>query len=254
MEGGRWSVSLCANHGDAPPGDIDGFMAFVRSFRMLTIYNAIRGAKRIGDIARFIYPFAEAKTVLEGCAEIGRSDPEEPTSQVGFAGGPDGAPMVMVVPTWCGFPEEAKARLAPFFQLGTVQMSTVETTPYGKSLTVFDKFLVYGQRYLIETCWLPALDSRASTLSPERWRPSSRLAAPSSPTSLKAPLRVCRRERPPSACVGIICWSKLSRGSPISPTAPRSSDIGSGHGPRARPSTQSPYPVDIRICLPATKT
>jgi hypothetical protein len=68
--------------------------------------------------------------------------------------------MVMVVPTWCGPPEEGELRLAPFFQLGTVLMSTVETTPYGASLTVFDKFLVYAQRYLIETCWLPALDSR----------------------------------------------------------------------------------------------
>ena len=56
MEGRRWSVSLCANHGDAPPGDIDGFMAFAKSFRMPTIYNAIRGAKRVGDIARFGMP------------------------------------------------------------------------------------------------------------------------------------------------------------------------------------------------------
>jgi hypothetical protein len=68
--------------------------------------------------------------------------------------------MVMVVPTWCGPPEEGEARLTPFFQLGTVLMSSVETTPHWASLAVFDKFLVYGQRYLIETCWLPALDSR----------------------------------------------------------------------------------------------
>jgi FAD/FMN-containing dehydrogenase len=107
-----------------------------------------------------IYPFAEAKAVIEGCAEICRFGPEELTAPVGFAGGPDGAPMIMVIPTWCGPPEQGEARLAPFFELGTVQMSTVETTPYGNSLTVFDKFLVYGQRYLIETCWLPALDNR----------------------------------------------------------------------------------------------
>ncbi len=56
MEGRRWSVSLCVNHGEAPPGDIDGFMAFAKSFRMPTIYNAIRGAKRVGDIARFGMP------------------------------------------------------------------------------------------------------------------------------------------------------------------------------------------------------
>ena len=53
MEGRRWSVSLSVNHGEAPPADIDGFMAFVKSFRMPTIYNAIRSAKRVGDIARF---------------------------------------------------------------------------------------------------------------------------------------------------------------------------------------------------------
>jgi 2-polyprenyl-6-methoxyphenol hydroxylase-like FAD-dependent oxidoreductase len=56
MEGRRWSVSLCVNHGEAPPVDIDGFMAFAKSFRMPTIYEAIRGAKRVGDIARFGMP------------------------------------------------------------------------------------------------------------------------------------------------------------------------------------------------------
>jgi 2-polyprenyl-6-methoxyphenol hydroxylase-like FAD-dependent oxidoreductase len=53
IEGRRWSVSLCANHGETPPGDMHGFMTFAKSLRMPTIYNAIRSAKRIGDIARF---------------------------------------------------------------------------------------------------------------------------------------------------------------------------------------------------------
>jgi hypothetical protein len=56
MEGGRWSVSLAENHGNAPPGDVDGFMEFLASFRMPTIHRALRGAKRIGDIARFRMP------------------------------------------------------------------------------------------------------------------------------------------------------------------------------------------------------
>jgi 2-polyprenyl-6-methoxyphenol hydroxylase-like FAD-dependent oxidoreductase len=53
MERGRWSVSLCVNNGEAPPEDIDGFMAFVKSFRMPTIHNAICRANCVGDIARF---------------------------------------------------------------------------------------------------------------------------------------------------------------------------------------------------------
>ena len=56
IEERRWSVSLCVNHGEAAPGDIDGFMAFAKSFRMPTIYNAIRSAKPVGDIARFGMP------------------------------------------------------------------------------------------------------------------------------------------------------------------------------------------------------
>jgi 2-polyprenyl-6-methoxyphenol hydroxylase-like FAD-dependent oxidoreductase len=56
MEGSRWSVSLCVNHGETAPGDIDGFMAFAKSLRMPTIYNAIRSAKRVRDIARFGMP------------------------------------------------------------------------------------------------------------------------------------------------------------------------------------------------------
>jgi 2-polyprenyl-6-methoxyphenol hydroxylase-like FAD-dependent oxidoreductase len=59
MEGGRWSVSLAENRGKAPPGDVSGFMEFVASFRAPTILNAIRGAKRIGDIARFRMPCSE---------------------------------------------------------------------------------------------------------------------------------------------------------------------------------------------------
>jgi 2-polyprenyl-6-methoxyphenol hydroxylase-like FAD-dependent oxidoreductase len=53
MERRRWSVSLSVNHGEAPPEDIDGFLAFAKSFRMPTIYDAIRNANRVGDIARY---------------------------------------------------------------------------------------------------------------------------------------------------------------------------------------------------------
>jgi hypothetical protein len=65
----------------------------------------------------------------------------------------------MVVPTWSGPLEQGEARLAPFFQLGTLLGGTVDAMPYGASLAVFDPFLVTGQRVFMETCWLPALDS-----------------------------------------------------------------------------------------------
>jgi FAD/FMN-containing dehydrogenase len=106
-----------------------------------------------------IYPFAEAEAVLEGCTDIGASTPEELTVQLGFVVGPDGAPVVMIVPTWSGLPEDGEARLAPFNKLGTLLAGAIDVMPYGASLRVFDPFLANGQRTFMETCWLPALDT-----------------------------------------------------------------------------------------------
>jgi len=108
-----------------------------------------------------IYPFSEAGAVLRHCADIAASSPEEQTVQVGCAGGADGKPVVMVVPTWCGLPEEGEARVAPLLKLGTLLAGAVEPMSYGASLTLFDPYLANGQRVFMETCWLPALDSGA---------------------------------------------------------------------------------------------
>src|SRR5215831_13574151 len=61
-----------------------------------------------------VYPFAEAKGVLERCTDIAASLPEELTVQLAFVAGPNGAPVVLIVPTWCGVPGQGDARLAPF--------------------------------------------------------------------------------------------------------------------------------------------
>jgi Berberine and berberine like len=108
-----------------------------------------------------VYPFVEARAVLERYVEIAASLPEELTAQLGVVGGPDGTPAVLIVPTWCGRPEEGEARVAPLLELGTLLAGTLDVKPYGDSLTVFDPFLVNGRRTFLETCWLPALDSAA---------------------------------------------------------------------------------------------
>ncbi len=108
-----------------------------------------------------IYPFAEAKIVLKGCAELSASAPDDLTVQVGCLAGPDGAPVVFAVPTWCGELNDGEARIAPFLKLGTLLGNTVQTTSYRTALTVFDAHIVNGQRTFMETCWLPALDGGA---------------------------------------------------------------------------------------------
>src|SRR5215831_605341 len=45
-----------------------------------------------------VYPFGEARTVLRHTADIAASSPEELTVQFGCIGGPDGEPVVIVLP------------------------------------------------------------------------------------------------------------------------------------------------------------
>jgi hypothetical protein len=106
-----------------------------------------------------VYPFVEARAVLERYVDFAASMAEELTVQLGVVGGPDGTPAVLIVPTWCGRPEEGEARVAPLLELGTLLAGTLDVKPYGQSLTVFDPYLVNGRRTFMETCWLPALDS-----------------------------------------------------------------------------------------------
>jgi FAD/FMN-containing dehydrogenase len=105
-----------------------------------------------------LFSFKEARAVLEGAVDITASASDELTVQLGIVGGPDGTPLVMIVPTWCGPREQGEARLAPFFRLGTLVAGAVDAMPYGASLAVFDPFLVTGQRVFMETCWLSTLD------------------------------------------------------------------------------------------------
>src|SRR5262249_12333353 len=56
IENNRWIVSLGANHGDAPPGDLPGFVEFAKSLRTPTIYEAIKDLKPLGPIMRYLLP------------------------------------------------------------------------------------------------------------------------------------------------------------------------------------------------------
>jgi 2-polyprenyl-6-methoxyphenol hydroxylase-like FAD-dependent oxidoreductase len=56
LEGRRWMVTAAAMHGEKPPGEANGFMHHVQQMRTPTMYEAIRGAERIGDIERFLFP------------------------------------------------------------------------------------------------------------------------------------------------------------------------------------------------------
>jgi len=56
IENRRWLVGLGGLHGDTPPVDHDGFLAFAKSLRRPTLYDAIKMAKLVGDIVRYRFP------------------------------------------------------------------------------------------------------------------------------------------------------------------------------------------------------
>jgi 2-polyprenyl-6-methoxyphenol hydroxylase-like FAD-dependent oxidoreductase len=56
IEGDRWILSLGGAHGDVPPGDLTGFLAFAERLRTATIHRAIQRAKPVAEVARFAFP------------------------------------------------------------------------------------------------------------------------------------------------------------------------------------------------------
>src|SRR5262249_8737541 len=106
-----------------------------------------------------VYPFAEARAVLRRSADIAASSPEDLTVEFACIGGPDGKPVVIVLPTWCGAPAEGEARVAPFLKLGTLLAGNLEAISYGTLLTLYDPYIVNGRRVFMDTCWLSELDN-----------------------------------------------------------------------------------------------
>lgn len=109
--------------------------------------------------ALLVYPFTEAKAVLEKCAALAATMPDEFTVQFVILFGPDGTPMVFVVPCWCGGPEEGEARLTPFLKLGTLLAGKIEQQTHGALLSIFDASLINGLRIFGRSCWLPSLNA-----------------------------------------------------------------------------------------------
>jgi 2-polyprenyl-6-methoxyphenol hydroxylase-like FAD-dependent oxidoreductase len=77
IEGDRWHVVLVGRGADCPPGEADAYMEFARELTTPTVYNAIKDAEQLGDIARFSFPesvwrlFARMEDFPRGLLPIG---------------------------------------------------------------------------------------------------------------------------------------------------------------------------------------
>ena len=55
VEDNRWILTLGGRYDEKPPGDRDGWLRFAQQLRTPTVYNAIRRAKPVSEIARFVF-------------------------------------------------------------------------------------------------------------------------------------------------------------------------------------------------------
>jgi len=56
LEDNRWICTLVGMHGDHPPADRQGYMAFAKSLPVPDIYEALRTAEPLSDIVRYGFP------------------------------------------------------------------------------------------------------------------------------------------------------------------------------------------------------
>jgi hypothetical protein len=192
-----------------------------------------------------VYPFAEARGVLRSCADIAASSPEDLTVEFACTGGPDGKPVIIVHPTWCGPAAKGEAPVAPFLKLGTLLAGNLALS-YGTSLTLYDPYIVNGQRVFMDTCWLPALDSAAIDVFVEAMDTAAstqcalfthEFKGAASRVPVEATAFGLRRDH---------CWSRSSPPSSIGRTRKRSNGIANGLEPLVKPSIRSRFRVDIR--------
>jgi len=108
-----------------------------------------------------LFPFAEAGTVLRDCAAFAAGAADELNIQICLRGGPDGAPVLCLVPTWSGDPAQGEAALAPLAKFGTPINRDIGKRPYGELLGMFSSFVVNGRGVYIDTSLLPELSGRA---------------------------------------------------------------------------------------------
>ncbi|MBR1121506.1 FAD-binding oxidoreductase [Bradyrhizobium lablabi] len=170
---GRFGLAL-DNLLDAQVVLADGQIVFANAERNEELFWALRGGGgnfgvvtalryRLHELPNIqsgmlSYPLGEAQSVLEICAAVTASAPDELSVQFGIVAGPDGSFNVLVIPTWCGAIEEGESWLASMMDLGTLLSGSIEQKSYGALLRTFDGFITDGLRVFLDCCWLPALD------------------------------------------------------------------------------------------------
>jgi FAD/FMN-containing dehydrogenase len=104
-----------------------------------------------------LYPWAEARSVLRRYAEFSRSTDDDLSVVSVISRGPDGEPVVLFAPAWCGEPDEGAKVLDALKRLGNPIHASVGPMTYQTMLGLLDMHAISGRHYASQTRWLEAL-------------------------------------------------------------------------------------------------
>jgi FAD/FMN-containing dehydrogenase len=113
-----------------------------------------------------LFPLGEATGVLRGYRDLLAAAPDELTVMSGFFCGPDGTPLLFLLPVWSGEPARGERVTARLASLGSPIAGQFAPVPYPDVLSQFDGAVVNGRHNEMQTRWLPALtDAAISTIT-----------------------------------------------------------------------------------------
>ncbi|WP_280877840.1 FAD-binding oxidoreductase [Streptomyces pseudovenezuelae] len=92
-----------------------------------------------------LHPAERAVDVLRGHRDIIADAPDELTVLTGFFGGPDGRPLIFLLPVWCGELEQGRDLADRFDAIGKPLAGRVCPMDYANVLGMFDQAVVDGR-------------------------------------------------------------------------------------------------------------
>jgi FAD/FMN-containing dehydrogenase len=98
-----------------------------------------------------MFPWAQARAVLCGLAEVLATAPDELTVQSGVLPGPDGDPVAYLAPVWSGDLAAGQPAVDALAKLGTPLALQVGPMTYRELLGLFDANVVGGLHWAIRT-------------------------------------------------------------------------------------------------------
>jgi FAD/FMN-containing dehydrogenase len=85
-----------------------------------------------------VYSWSEAESVLRRYAAFAATIPDELSVSVGMTSGPDGQPMLLLLPLWNGDKQRGEQVIRDLEALGTPQLAQVGPMTYGDMLAPYD--------------------------------------------------------------------------------------------------------------------